>query len=114
MKIKHKQPIPYRVQRYFYDAEIIKPQFAGPEWIPWWWIEFSDGRKSRWMKSDEIWDDGKFIDSNIESASNSASPIRSIRAFRRRLNEWNEYLPRGIQIRLYNKYDEYDAYTEIK
>lgn len=83
-----------------------------------WVVEFKDGTK-KWIKGSEIWGEDGYIKTYINGkekygCSSNFMPVRSVRAFRRRLKEWKNVLPKGTKITLVSRYVGYDIHAKIK
>ena len=85
MKIRHTLSRNARYMNQYYGVQIDYDQ-------PYYWY---DENINQWTLTPN-WDLG-----NI---SNTFSKCHSVKAFRRRLYEWSEYLPTGVEFRLLGRY----------
>jgi len=66
-----------------------------------------------WNRSYWVSKDGRWVDlhkENEKAITNTFVGIRSVRAFRRRLRQWREYLPPGIRfVLVHRRGDRYNV-----
>lgn len=112
--MKYEKQKGLRIKSRFIWADAITKQSEDSYWV----VEFKDGTK-KWVKGSDIWGEDGYIKTHIngkeiKGCSSNFLPVRSIRAFRRRLKEWKDDLPKGTKIILLHRYVGYDAYGKIK
>ncbi len=94
MKLKYEMEKGFRTNRYFWKAYTPKGYLFNYD-----------------LKIFEKYDD---CDWNKYDYSNVTYPIRTVRAFRRRLKQWSSQLPKGTKICLRSDLVGYDVYGYIK
>lgn len=84
----------------------IKYRFLGVccETSGMWFVDFPI---FKWMNPDQL--DPK----NHPGYSTHFGPCRSVRAFRRRLKQWKQYIPKGTKFRLISRYVGADVFATI-
>ena len=86
-----------------------------------WWLQYYDN-SGEWLNKDQekpIWDEkgnlkSEYKDKRIWYLSNSGPKVTSLRAFRRRLKEYSEYLPKGTEFILMSRYIGHDIIGRTK
>lgn len=112
--MKYQAQKPYRIRYGFFSVSVDRPV---PKNVSldesYWWVEFNDGKKAKWMQS-KNWYGEKKMNSDVRVACTSCHRIRSIRAFRKKLREWSEYLPIGTKVKLESRWTGYNVVATIK
>jgi hypothetical protein len=94
MKIKHAFPKNFRYTKQYYGVQTDYDQ------LDYWW----DETINQWTLEPN-WNGG---------ISNTFNKCKSVKAFKRRLYEWSQYLPEGISFRLIGRYVGQDVIGKTK
>lgn len=87
MKIKYNKLKSQRINYNFINVICNNQEY--------WWSY----KQKRWDKPENI--QGEF--------SNSSCPVKTVKAFKRRLREWSQYMPKGTKFILVSRWAGYDV-----
>lgn len=93
MKLKYQAKKDTRIKYRFMGVQIDRE----PDGVMYWWVE----EEKRWSTAPP-WNTGGISDT---------APCRSVRAFRRRLREWNKYIPNDVKFVLNSRWIGYNVYS---